>query len=43
MGEGLLKCKPEPEVVGRGLEAVQEAGNRIASRVSAKKVVVEVP
>lgn len=35
-----MKCKPDPEVVGKGLESIQKAMN-MAPGVSAKKVVVE--
>ena len=36
-----MKCKPDPEVVGEGLEYVQEALDRMAKGVSAKKLVVK--
>lgn len=41
MANGSLKCKPEPEIVGKGLEYVQEAMDKQARGVSAKKLVVE--
>ncbi|PPJ49857.1 hypothetical protein CBER1_05003 [Cercospora berteroae] len=37
---GLLKCKPEAQVVGRGLEKVQDACDMMSNGVSATKVVV---
>ncbi|KAK5122888.1 hypothetical protein LTR85_003453 [Meristemomyces frigidus] len=40
--KGTLKCKPEPDVVGHGLEAIQEACDRMMRGVSAKKLVVEI-
>lgn len=39
--QGKLRCVPEPLVVGKGLESVQEAGQINKRGVSAKKVVVE--
>lgn len=38
--DGIFKCKPDPEVVGTGLERVQEAVDRMAKGVSATKLVV---
>jgi len=38
---GLLKCVPEPLVVGKGLEHVQKGFYENKKGVSAKKVVVE--
>ncbi|CZT16055.1 related to oxidoreductase [Ramularia collo-cygni] len=38
---GLLKCKPDPFVVGKGLESVQEACDLMSQGVSARKLVVE--
>ncbi|KAK3691606.1 hypothetical protein LTR37_018561 [Vermiconidia calcicola] len=38
---GKLKCLPEPLVVGKGLEAIQEGLDRSKKGVSAKKVVIE--
>lgn len=38
---GSLKCLPEPMVVGKGLEKVEEACQANKKGVSAKKVVVE--
>lgn len=36
-----MKCKPDPEIVGNGLEYVQEAVDLMAKGVSAKKLVVK--
>jgi NADPH:quinone reductase-like Zn-dependent oxidoreductase len=41
LAKGEFKCLPEAEVVGKGLEAVQDAIDRLAAGVSAKKMVVE--
>ncbi|KAK4504256.1 hypothetical protein PRZ48_005172 [Zasmidium cellare] len=41
--KGLMKCKPDPEVVGQGLEKIQDAVDIIGAGVSAKKIVVELP
>ena len=38
---GQLKCLPEPLVVGRGLEHVEEAVDKNRKGVSARKVVIE--
>lgn len=38
---GTLRCKPEPCVVGTGLEHVQTACDRLRDGVSAMKLVVE--
>ncbi|KAK4930430.1 hypothetical protein LTR49_003171 [Elasticomyces elasticus] len=38
---GLLKCLPEPLVVGKGLESVQAGFDKLKAGVSARKVVVE--
>ena len=38
---GILKCLPEPLIVGTGLEYIQEAMQKNKAGVSAKKVVVE--
>ncbi|KAI1260609.1 putative quinone oxidoreductase [Xylariaceae sp. FL1019] len=38
---GLLKCLPEPMIVGRGLDAIQEGLDTNKKGVSAKKVVIE--
>lgn len=40
--KGVLKAKPDPEVVGRGLESIQEAMDIQQKGVSAKKIVVEI-
>ncbi|KAK5134036.1 hypothetical protein LTR08_007041 [Meristemomyces frigidus] len=42
LAKGTLRCKPEPKVVGRGLEAIQEACDRMSEGVSATKLVVEI-
>ena len=39
---GTMKCAPEPEVVGKGLEKIQDALDRLAQGVSAKKIVVDI-
>lgn len=41
LANGSMRCMPEPEVVGKGLEHVQAALARQAQGVSAKKLVVE--
>ena len=41
--KGILKAKPEPTVVGRGLEAIQVGVDAIAKGASATKYVVELP
>lgn len=38
---GIMRCKPEPEVVGQGLGVLQEACDLMGKGVSAKKLVVE--
>lgn len=38
---GQLKCLPEPMVIGRGLQSLQEAMDRVKAGMSAKKVVIE--
>lgn len=40
---GVLKCKPGANVVGRGLEKIQEAIDMFEKPVSATKFVVELP
>ncbi|PNS15965.1 hypothetical protein CAC42_4366 [Sphaceloma murrayae] len=39
--KGVIKPLPEPMVIGKGLESVQKAVDRLKEGVSAKKVVVE--
>ncbi|KAF9776357.1 hypothetical protein IL306_005489 [Fusarium sp. DS 682] len=39
--DGSMKCMPHPEVVGGGLEAIQDAVDAIGKGVSGKKLVVE--
>lgn len=41
LANGTLKCKPDPLVVGKGLEKIQEACDRGMKGVSAAKLVVE--
>jgi NADPH:quinone reductase-like Zn-dependent oxidoreductase len=43
LAKGIFKPAPEPEVVGKGLEAIQEAVNIQKKGVSAKKIVVQLP
>ncbi|KAK5688982.1 hypothetical protein LTS10_000962 [Elasticomyces elasticus] len=38
---GVLKCMPEPLVVGKGLESVQAGFDKLKGGVSARKIVVE--
>lgn len=38
---GVIKCLPEPLVVGKGLESVQKGLDENKKGVSAKKVVIE--
>ncbi|KAJ5469328.1 hypothetical protein N7539_008946 [Penicillium diatomitis] len=40
LAEGSFVCAPEPEIVGEGLEYIQEAFVRLRGGVSAKKLVV---
>ena len=40
LADGSLKCKPDPVVVGHGLEFCQEACDRVAAGASAQKFVV---
>jgi len=42
LANGSVKCKPDAEVVGHGLEAIQGAVDRMGKGVSAKKLVVEI-
>jgi NADPH:quinone reductase-like Zn-dependent oxidoreductase len=41
LGSGVLECLPLPDVVGKGLECVQEALGKCKAGVSGRKVVVE--
>lgn len=41
--KGTMKCLPPPQVVGQGLEHLQEACERMLKGVSASKLVVELP
>jgi hypothetical protein len=43
LANGTLKCKPDPHVVGQGLEKIQEAVDMMKTKPSAKKFVVEIP
>jgi hypothetical protein len=38
--KGILKCKPNPRVIGQGLEKVQEGVDIQRKKVSATKLVV---
>lgn len=38
---GTLKCKPDPEIVGKGVESIQDAVALAGKGVSAKKLVVD--
>lgn len=40
LAEGTLQFKPDPQVVGHGLESIQKAVDQLAAGVSAKKLVV---
>jgi hypothetical protein len=39
--DGSMKCMPHPEVIGKGLERIQDAVDAIGKGVSGKKLVVE--
>ncbi len=41
--DGSLKCKPDPLVIGQGLDKLQAACDKVREGVSARKVVVELP
>ncbi|KAI1840996.1 hypothetical protein JX266_012777 [Neoarthrinium moseri] len=41
LADGSMKCKPNPELVGRGLEKIQDAVDLMGKGVSAKKLAVE--
>lgn len=41
LAKGSLKCKPEPKVVGRGLNSVQAGLDLQAQGVSAQKLVID--
>ncbi|KAF2103367.1 oxidoreductase [Rhizodiscina lignyota] len=43
LANGSMKCKPDPKVIGRGLEKIQEACDVLKAGVSASKIVVELP
>jgi len=38
-----MRCLPKPEIIGRGLEYIQEACDRMMKGVSATKLVAEIP
>jgi len=38
-----MKCKPDPFVIGHGLESLQAACDKLKAGVSATKVCVEIP
>lgn len=40
--DGSMKCMPHPEVIGKGLERIQDAVDAIGKGVSGKKLVVEI-
>ncbi|EXL39676.1 hypothetical protein FOCG_17731 [Fusarium oxysporum f. sp. radicis-lycopersici 26381] len=42
LAEGRLRTKPDPVVVGKGLESIQEGLNKLHKGVSAQKLVIEV-
>lgn len=42
LADGSMKCKPDPNVVGKGLEALQAAVELMEKGVSAEKLVVEI-
>lgn len=41
LADGSFKCRPEAQIVGRGLESVQEAVDLVGKGVSARKLVVD--
>lgn len=41
LANGSMTCKPEPIIVGKGLESVQAALDLQAQGVSAKKLVID--
>jgi len=43
LASGLMKCKPDPFVIGHGLESLQAACDKLKAGVSATKVCVEIP
>lgn len=43
LAAGTLKCKPDPLVIGQGLEKIQAAFDHGAFSTSAQKLVVELP
>ncbi|KAK4505463.1 hypothetical protein PRZ48_003426 [Zasmidium cellare] len=42
LADGSMKCKPDPEVIGKGLGSVQAGLDQVAGGVSAKKIVIEI-
>lgn len=43
LANGTLKCKPDPLVVGQGVDRFQAAVDKLKEGVSAKKLIVELP
>ncbi|GAB7339500.1 hypothetical protein MBLNU457_6120t1 [Dothideomycetes sp. NU457] len=43
LASGLMRCKPDPFVIGQGLESLQAACDKVKAGVSAMKVCVEIP
>ena len=43
LADGSLQCKPDPLVVGQGLDYIQIACDKMSEGVSAQKLVVELP
>ena len=41
LASGQLKCLPEPLVIGKGIESLQAALDKLKGGVSAQKVVIE--
>lgn len=41
LADGSMLCKPDPEIVGKGLERIRDAVEAMGKGVSAKKLVVE--
>ncbi|KAK6079452.1 zinc-binding dehydrogenase family superfamily [Seiridium cupressi] len=41
LADGSMKCKPDPDIVGRGLKKIQDAVDAIPKGVSGRKLVVE--
>lgn len=43
LANGIMKCQPEADVVGEGLDNIQDAVDKVGNGVSAKKIVVRIP